>query len=122
MKKTLDIEAVFSSIDGKDAARFAEFLAPDCVFRFGNAEPVVGRDNIAAVVQGFFDAIAGLSHAIADRWHFGTGAVCHGTVCYTRHDQSKLAVPFSNVFYLSEDGLISRYLIFADNSKLFHLE
>lgn len=119
MNNALDVKGLFSSIDRKDAARFAKFLAPDCVFRFGNAEPVVGRENVAAAVEGFFAAIAGLSHAIVDQWQVGAAVICHGTVCYTRHDQSRLEVPFSNVFHLAEDGRIGQYLIFADTSKLF---
>lgn len=119
MKTTPDLKALFSSIDRKDAAGFASFLAPDCVFRFGNGEPVGGKANVAAAVEGFFGAVAGLSHTLADWWPVEAGAVCHGTVRYTRHDGSELEVPFSNVFYLSDAGLIRQYLIFADNSALF---
>lgn len=119
MRNRLDVAAIFSAIDRKDTARFAQFLAPDCVFRFGNGEPVAGRDAVAAAVEEFFGAIAGLSHRLVDHWRVEAGAVCHGTVRYTRHDGSELEVPFSNVFYLSDEGLIRQYLIFADNSALF---
>lgn len=119
MKNTPDLAALFAAIDRKDTPRFAEFLAPDCVFRFGNGEPVTGRDAVAAAVDGFFGAVAKLSHTLANWWPVDAGAVCHGTVRYTRHDGSELEVPFSNVFYLSDQGLIRQYLIFADNSALF---
>jgi hypothetical protein len=42
----------------------------------------------------------------------------HGFVTYTRRDGSTLRVPFANVFHL-EGGLVTRYLIFIDNSALF---
>jgi len=38
--------------------------------------------------------------------------VCHGIVTYTRHDSSALTVPFANILTV-EDGLFSKYLIFA---------
>lgn len=119
MKNTPDLATLFSAIDRKDAARFAQFLAPDCMFRFGNGEPVSGRENVAAAVEGFFGAVARLSHTLADWWPTEAGTVCHGMVRYTRHDGSELEVPFSNVFYLSDEGLIRQYLIFTDNSALF---
>ncbi len=119
MKNLLDLPALFAAIDRKDAAGFAQFLAPDCVFRFGNGEPVSGRENVKGAVEGFFGAIAKLSHTLVDHWPVDAGAVCHGRVRYTRHNGSELEVPFSNVFYLSDDGLIRHYLIVTDNSALF---
>ena len=55
---------LFAAIDRQDAAAFVGFLTDDAVFRFGSAPPVQGRDDIRAAVGGFFDTIAGCSHAI----------------------------------------------------------
>src|SRR3954466_13817877 len=37
---------LFADVDRKDAVLFAKYLADDAVFRFANADEVVGRDNI----------------------------------------------------------------------------
>ena len=39
------IKALFDAIDARDIASFGRFLAPDCVFRFGNQPPVAGFDR-----------------------------------------------------------------------------
>lgn len=112
------IDNLFAAIDRKDAAGFAGLLDADASFRFGNSEPVSGRDTITAVVAGFFSALQALSHRLEDRWILPDAAIVTGRVTYTRHDGSSLEVPFANVLKL-RDGHIRRYLIFVDNSALF---
>ena len=112
------IPELFKAIDRKDTARFVSFLAPESLFRFGNAPPVKGRDNIAQYVQGFFDSVDSLSHTLIDVWDVPGGIVCHGHVAYTRLSGTVLAVPFTNVFKIGHAG-IAEYLIFADTSQLY---
>jgi len=114
-----NLETLFSAIDRKDVVEFARFLAPDCLFRFGNGTPVMGREAIVVAVESFFGAVGDLSHRLVDWWPVEAGLVCHGMVRYTRLDGSALEAPFSNVLYLSDSGLIRQYLIFTDNSALF---
>jgi hypothetical protein len=109
---------LFRAIDQKDTARFSSFLAPGCVFRFGNAPVVEGVRSVEQYVGAFFDSIKALSHELIDVWDVPGGVVCHGRVTYTRHDGSVLTVPFSNVFKLDTAG-IAQYLIFADTSELY---
>ena len=113
-----DTAALFAAIDRKDAAAFASRLTADAVFRFGSAPGVAGRDAIAAAVGGFFDSIAGLSHAVHKvLWDGGT-QVCEGEVTYERHDGSTLTVPFVDVFEYEGD-LISEYKIYIDIGELY---
>ncbi len=109
---------LFACIDARDAAAFCEFLSEDGVFRYGNAEPVRGRDAIRDYVGGFFEAIAGLEHRIEHHWSEPDAVICHGTVTYTRHDGSTLMVPFANILTLSGNR-VGDYLIFVDASALF---
>ncbi|WP_169577419.1 nuclear transport factor 2 family protein [Sinimarinibacterium sp. CAU 1509] len=109
---------LFASIDARDAAAFCEFLTEDAVFRYGNADPVSGRDAIRSFVGGFFEAIAGLEHRIERHWSEPDAVICHGTVSYTRHDRSTLTVPFANILKLG-DNRVRDYLIFVDASALF---
>jgi ketosteroid isomerase-like protein len=112
------IDELFAAIDRKDTAAFADFLAEDGSFRFGNAEAVIGRAAIAETVASFFAAIGSLNHRVEERWLVSGGAVVTGRVRYTRRDGSCLEVPFANVFKRDDDG-IHDYRIYVDNSELF---
>lgn len=109
---------LFESIDAKDTAGFVAFLTDEAEFRFGNAEPIQGKAAIAAAVDGFFGSIQGSRHRIEHTWLDGESRVCHGTVGYTRHDGSRVTMPFANVFYM-EGERVSRYLIYIDLAPLF---
>jgi len=112
------IKALFDAIDARDIASFGRFLAPDCVFRFGNQPPVAGFDRVLAHVAGFFDSVRALGHELSTVWETADALICHGMVTYTRHDGSELSVPFCNVLKLA-DGRIREYLVFADTSMLY---
>jgi ketosteroid isomerase-like protein len=112
------IQALFDAIDARDIASFGCFLAPDCMFRFGNQPPVAGLERVIAHVDGFFDSVRALRHELSTVWETADALICHGMVTYTRHDGSELCVPFCNVLKLA-DGRIREYLIFADTSMLY---
>lgn len=111
-------ERVFAVVDAGDAGAFVELLTPDARFRFGNASVVVGREAIHAATAGFFAAIAFSRHQLLATWNGSGTAVCEGEVTYTRHDGSRVSVPFVNVFELRGDK-IAAYRIYIDNSTLF---
>ncbi len=112
------MQALFQTIDNQDSEAFAQWLAEDASFRFGNQPAVVGRDAIRDYVQGFFASLQALSHQLEQQWTTADGVVCHGQVTYTRHDGSLLTVPFCNVLNMT-DGKVHEYLIFADTSALY---
>ena len=111
-------DSLMASIDGKDLDAFLGFLTEDAEFRFANAPPAIGREAVGAFVGGFFGAVAGISHRLIHTWEDETTAACEGEVTYTRHDGTRLTLPFANVFYL-RDGKVSRYLVHIDASALF---
>lgn len=111
------INGLFSAIDSKDTETFMSFLAPACVFRFGNMAPVAGKENIETSVNDFFKTIKSLAHELTDIWDIPEGKVCHGLVTYTRNNGTVLTVPFANILK-GEQQAISEYLIFADISNL----
>ena len=112
------IDALFASIDGGDTKTFTEFLTEDASFRFGSAPTLVGRAQIFAGVNAFFASIAACSHSVSKSIGSGSTLVCEGTVTYSRHDGSKVSIPFVNVLELSGD-LISEYKIYIDIGPLF---
>ena len=113
-----DTAALFAAIDRMDTGAFVGHLTADAVFRFGSAPEVAGRDAVAAAVGGFFQSIAGLSHAVTRVLWDGDAQVCEGEVTYERHDGSTLTVPFVDVFEYEGD-LISTYKIYIDIGELY---
>ncbi len=113
-----DTGGLFAAIDAKDSAAFVGFLTDDAVFRFGSAPPAEGRAAIRKAVEDFFGTIAGLSHSIELTLRDGNTLVCEGTVTYTRHDGSRITLPFVDVFEYRGD-LIARYKIYMDIAPLY---
>lgn len=109
---------LFERIDAKDTGGFLQFLEEDAEFRFGNADPIHGREAIAAAVDGFFQSIAASRHRVEHLWEDPGTRACQGSVRYTRHDGTQLTLPFANVFYMDGER-IERYLIFIDLAPLY---
>ena len=112
------LTGLFAAIDAQDAEAFAAFLTDDARFRFGSSPAVIGREAITEAVAGFFDSIAGLSHAVHLFMVEGSTVVCEGRTTYTRHDGQKVNLPFANVFEMDRDK-IRDYKIYADLAPLY---
>jgi ketosteroid isomerase-like protein len=110
---------LFADVDRKDAALFANYLADDAVFRFANADEVVGKDNIESTLGAFYDAIKALSHERQGLWEADDSTVVWSDVTYTRLDDSQLTVPVVTIIRRNDDGLIVDYRIFMDATPLF---
>ena len=112
------IQTLFSNIDAKDTEGFLSYLTEDAVFRFGNADALVGKPNIKAAVDQFFASIDSSTHEIRSVFPANNSVACHGTVTYTKLDGSEITVPFANVFYTQADNRIREYLIHIDLTPL----
>ncbi len=117
----LRFEKLFKAIDASDTESFLSFLSDDAVFKFGNLQPVPGKDNIRAFLDGFFKSIDHTVHSDIKEYNTGSVWFTTGNVEYTRKDSSTLAVPFCNKFEMNEGDMIQRYEIFVDNSELFEM-
>ena len=109
---------LFKTIDSMDAGKFSGFFTENARFRFGNAEPVTGRDNIKEMVAGFYSSINALSHDVTEMVEQGDRLVCRGEVTYTRKDSRKVTYPFMNYYRLDGD-LAADYQIYVDASGLY---
>jgi len=103
------VEDLYRSIDAKDPEAFSGFLSDGASFRFANAEPVVGKDNIREAVSGFFSMVAGMSHRLDNVWTRGDNLISNGNVTYKRLDGTELSVPFATIFKL-EGGKIADHM------------
>lgn len=112
------IGRLFAAIDRMDTPAFLDCLGDDCRFRFGSAEAVSGRDAIGAAVDGFFGSIRALAHDVGQTVTAGNVLVAEGHVTYTRHDGSRLTLPFCNVFEIAGER-IRGYRIYIDIAPLY---
>jgi ketosteroid isomerase-like protein len=111
-------DGMFAVVDRLDADRFAEYYAPDAVLRFGNAEPVHGREAIHRTYADFFATVDGIRHDPQHYVHQDGTHLMEALVTYTRKDGSLVTVPAMSVFHTREDGLIDSYRIYVDLAPL----
>src|SRR6266545_6504578 len=85
--------AIFADIDAFDPDKFVAHLTQDAVFRFGNADPVVGRAAVREAVAGFFSTIDGLTHHVLDSWDVGDTTIVRIDVEYRARTASPSRCP-----------------------------
>src|SRR6266508_4210704 len=106
-----DVTPVFADIDAFDPDAFVTHLTPDVVFRFGNADPVTGRDAVR-------EAVAGFTHHIRNVWEFGDTTVVQIDVEYRRKDGKSVTVPNADI--LAFDGeLVRDWQIYIDVAPVY---
>jgi limonene-1,2-epoxide hydrolase len=109
---------LFRDIDSMEPDAFARHLSEHVRFRFGNSEPVIGRDNVRDVWAGFCDGIAGVQHDVIEEFEQGEATIVESTVTYTRKDGSTVSLPVVTI-YRGAGALIDDYRIFMDVAPLF---
>ena len=111
------VRQLFESLDAMDTEGFLRFLADDARFRFGNEQTVIGKDAIHQAVEDFFSSIRGLKHRLLEIWVHTETVICQGEVTYTRTDNTKVTIPFVNIWRMEGDR-IREYLIYIDITPL----
>ncbi len=111
-------DQLFDDIDSMQPERFAAHLAEDVVMRFGNAEPIHGREAVRDAWAGFCAGVRGVAHDLVQRWTVGESTIVEANVTYTRTDDSRVTVPVVTI-YRERDGEIADYRIFIDLAPLF---
>jgi limonene-1,2-epoxide hydrolase len=114
----INFKKLFASIDAMDTESFLSFIHKDATFRFGSSPAVTGHEDIRAAVEGFFASFAALQHDLQQVIADGDAVACEGDVTYTRHDGSKITLPFANVFRI-DSASISQYRVYIDIAPLF---
>lgn len=113
-----DVRQVFADIDTLDADKFVAHLTPDAVFRFGNADPITGREAVREAVAQFFATIDGLTHHIKNVWEVGDTIIAQIDVEYRRRDGRTVILPNADI--LTYDGeLASDWRIYIDLAPLY---
>ena len=111
-------EQLFADIDSMKPERFAAHLAEDVTMRFGNAEPIRGRDAVRDAWAAFCNELRGVRHELIGRWKLEDATIVEATVTYTRRDDSQVTVPVVTI-YRKREGAIVDYRIYIDMAPLF---
>lgn len=111
-------------VDRKDAAAFADAFVSDGWLRFGNNEPLTGRDAIRDAIAGFFTLFASLSHEERGVTWADGALVLEADVTYTLHGGGTVTVPACTIFRMAEQSAGSgpqaaRCQIYVDLAPLF---
>lgn len=113
---------LYTKVDRKDAAGFAAVFAEDGWLRFGNNDPITGRENIEAAIAGFFTVMIDLRHEFVRITLHENLLFLEASVTYTRHDRVVVTVPAMTVFQMRERGgkrVAERCNIYVDLTPLF---
>jgi len=109
---------MFAVADALDVDNYVTYLAPDVQFRFGNAEPITGRDAVRDAVGHFFTTIKGLRHTIVREWHDGDTIIQQLDVTYTRLDDKQVTLPAVNLLRMDNDT-VADYRIYVDLAPVY---
>jgi ketosteroid isomerase-like protein len=109
---------MYKAIDAKSGVGMCEHLTEDASFKFANIPAVVGKQNIIAFLDGFFQSIKAIHHTRFEIWNSGDAWFVTGTVTYTRHNDSQLQVPFGVLLKMKAE-MVKDYRIFVDASELY---
>ena len=109
---------MYNAIDAKDSEGMCNFLTEDSSFTFANMPAVIGKSNIIAFLDGFFQSIKGLHHTVAETRYSDDAWFANGMVTYTRLNETTLRVPFAVLLKMKSD-LILDYRIYVDASELY---
>jgi len=113
-----DATTIFADIDSFDVDRFVRHLTDDVTFRFGNAEPIHGKDAVREGVLGFWSSIDGLTHHILRIWDDGDVSIAQINVEYVRKDGKHVTVPNADILVYDGD-LVSNWQIYIDVAPVY---
>jgi len=113
-----DVAPIFADIDSLNPDQFVAHLTPDVTFRFGNADPMTGREAVKAAVTGFYGTIAGMHHHILDIYESGDTVIAKIDVEYIRQDGKSVTVPNADILVFDGD-LVSNWQIYIDLAPVF---
>jgi len=111
-------EQLFIDIDSMEPERFAAHLAEDVTMRFGNADPILGRDAVRQAWGTFCQDLNGVEHDLVEQWTVNGTTIVEAKVTYTKTDESRVTVPVVTI-YRERGGAINDYRIYIDLAPLF---
>lgn len=113
-----DRSTLFDDIDAMQPERFTQHLAEDVVMRFGNGDPVHGREAVGQVWAQFCEGVDGVRHDLVQQWAHDDATVVEARVTYRRKDGQDVTVPVVTI-YRAAGPLIDDYRVYIDLAPVF---
>jgi hypothetical protein len=107
------------SVDKKDARGFAAAFTETASLRFGNADPIVGRDAIESAIAYFFTTFETLRHEDRGTRLAGDTLIIEAVVTYKRHDGREVSIPAVTIFHLAGTTRDEPSKPLADNCRIY---
>ena len=114
------VRQYFRDVDARDVRRILDYYAPDASFRFGNNQPAIGTDAIAAMLQGFFDQIDGMRHSPKGIWIGESDAVFEADVHF-EVGNAAAEVPAVSILRLDHANKIADFRFVMDAQPVFEM-
>jgi hypothetical protein len=110
---------MFADIERMDAHAWSRYLAPDAVMRWGNEEPIYGRDACEAAAAALYARIKGLRYDLVELWEHGEATIVEANITWIRIDGLELTVPLVTIYRTDANDLISDYRVYTDLAPVF---
>jgi ketosteroid isomerase-like protein len=107
------------TVDDTDAEKFAEFLAEDCEFQFGNQPKVTGKQNIVEGLIKFWATYDGEEHVLQNILGNDRCFALEALNVYKRKDGKQVTCPAVAITERGEDGLVTSFRVFIDIAPLY---
>jgi hypothetical protein len=106
-------------VDAMDVAAVTSLFAENGRVVFGNAQPLVGIDEIRSGITAFFATIAGLHHEVVNEWNVGDDSIFELRVTYDRQDGQQVTIPCVTIFHTDDAGEIDDYRVYFDVAPIY---
>jgi ketosteroid isomerase-like protein len=110
---------MFADIERMDAHAWAQYMAPDAVMRWGNEEPIYGREACRAAAAALYARIDGVRYDLVELWEHGEATIVEANITYTRFDGLQVTVPLVTIYRTDANDLISDYRVYTDLAPVF---
>jgi SnoaL-like domain len=111
--------SILTDIERMDAHAWALHLSPDAVMRFGNCDPVYGRDGCRDALMAVWAQIDGLHHDVIEQWEHGPATIVEAVCTCTRTDGHEVSLPVVTIYRTDSQDLISDYRVYIDVAPVF---
>ena len=102
-----------AQVDSGDASGFAAWFAPDATYTFGNGDPLVGREAIAAATAGATSTLPWVRHEVEQVAEIGDQLFCRFLIHTATPAGEAVALPCVTVIWM-RDGEIADYRVHMD--------
>lgn len=112
------VRNVFAAADQMQTDKWVAYFTDDARFRFGNADPVFGRDAIRKAMAQFFSTIKSMHHDFAGIYEQDNIVIAEADVTFTRLDGKVVRIPATTIFRMQGDR-VQDFRLYMDAAPIY---